>query len=432
MPTDSSCQQKLRSGNRVEHRIGIMSRLKRDECPAIVLGTGESALGAIRSLRRAGIPVAHSKKKTNLAAWSRFDISLDDWPAKALGPAELANWLRSTRLESAVLFPCSDAWVQSVALLDEATTQDFRRWTPGAAAVETMIDKNRFRAMLEELDLPHPRSWDLARDTDTWQVPGEAFNSAFLKPHDSLRFFSKFGVKGLFVSGRKDAFRKARQVWDEDIDLLLQEYIPGPPQNHYFIDGFHSKDGTVTQFLARQRLRMYPADFGNSTSMKTVALDAVRPALDCLTSIFSHTGFHGIFSAEFKRDERDGILRIIEINCRPWWFVDYADRCGLRTCKSAYRDALNLEIAAEAPYRLGELGTYPVYDWEVFTASGDRSASSFMTMITNWVRSYQPIFSWSDPMPVIVNFLRLARGAFQKRARNLFRSRVQEIPDQSR
>ena len=400
-----------------------MSRQRPPHCPVIVLGTGETAIGTIRSLRRAGIRVAYAKKKTDLAAWSRHDIGIDNWPAKVLSADALGQWLESSELTAAVLMPCSDAWVRSVSRLDAAIARRFRRWTPSPAAVDIMIDKNRFRSVLEKLGLPHPKSYALERDRDAWQVPDSVFESAFLKPHDSLRFFGEFGVKAWFAADRDDALRKARTVWEKDMDLLIQEYIPGPAHNHFFIDGFRSKDGSVNHFLARQRLRMYPRDFGNSTSMKTVPLDSVSPALETLTALIRHTDFHGIFSAEFKRDQRDNVLRIIEVNCRPWWFVDYADRCGLRVCNSAYRDALGLDVPTHEPYRLDKLGTYPIYDWKVFQTGSDRSFPRFVAMIVNWMRSYQPIFMWSDPIPAMVNFLRLLKTTLQRRVRHIVKTR---------
>ncbi|MEX2488627.1 MAG: hypothetical protein WD356_03800, partial [Pseudomonadales bacterium] len=284
--------------------------------------------------------------------------------------------------------PCSDAWTQSVSRLGEAASERFCRWTPSPETVDLMVDKNKFRAVLERLELPHPRSFVLQRDSSAWQIPDSVYEGAFLKPYDSLTFFAAFGVKAFSVSSADDAFDKVQAAWNKGIEMIIQEYVPGPPKNHYFIDGYRSKDGSVTQCLARQRLRMYPPDFGNSTDMMTVPLEPVQPALDTLHSLFDHTGFHGIFSAEFKLDERDELFKILEVNCRPWWFIDYADRCGLSVCRLAYADALGVPIPDQQPYKIGKRGTYPIYDWEVFRNSDHRGVVGFFALIFNWFRSY--------------------------------------------
>jgi len=387
---------------------------QQSEYPAIVLGTGETALGTIRSLHRAGIEVVYSADRSDIAGLSRFHKPLENWPTNVLGPVALEEWLESTGLDSAVLMPCSDSWTQSVSRLGEAASERFRRWTPSSDVVDLMVDKNRFRSVLEERELPHPKSFFLQRDRGAWQIPDSVFDSAFLKPHDSLTFFTAFGVKAFSVSGADDAFHKVQAAWDKGIEMIIQEYVPGPPTNHYFIDGYRSKDGSVTQFLARQRLQMYPPDFGNSTDMITVQLTSVQPALDTLHTLFDHTDFHGIFSAEFKLDDRDGLFKILEVNCRPWWFIDYADRCGLSVCRAAYADALDLPIPDQQPYKVGKRGTYPVYDWEAFRNNDDRSIVAFFVMIFDWFRSYQPVFSWLDPAPAVGNFYKLASGRVRR------------------
>jgi len=58
-----------------------------------------------------------------------------------------------------------------------------------------------------------------------------------------------------------------------------------------------------------------------------------------------------VFSAEFKFDERDGLFKILEVNARPWWYVDFAARCGVDVCRMAYRDALATRSSLSRPIR---------------------------------------------------------------------------------
>ena len=32
-------------------------------------------------------------------------------------------------------------------------------------------------------------------------------------------------------------------------------------------------------------------------------------------------------------------FKILEINARPWWYVELASRCGVDVCTMSYRDA---------------------------------------------------------------------------------------------
>ena len=73
---------------------------------------------------------------------------------------------------------------------------------------------------------------------------------------------------------------------------------------------------------------MHPPDFGNSSYMVSVPLQEAAGAVDTLRTIMGHTGFRGIFSAEFKRDADDGLFKLLEVNIRPWWYVEFNQRFG--------------------------------------------------------------------------------------------------------
>ncbi|MDJ0701605.1 MAG: hypothetical protein QNJ07_17295, partial [Woeseiaceae bacterium] len=120
-------------------------------------------------------------------------------------PADLNAWLAELPIGDAVLMPCSDEWVSAVARLPLSTMPRFRSWVPGTQAIDSLVNKDRFRERLESLDLPHPRTFALDRPDQLTSIPDHYFEHAFLKPHESQGFFSEFGVKALFVDNRDDA-----------------------------------------------------------------------------------------------------------------------------------------------------------------------------------------------------------------------------------
>jgi predicted ATP-grasp superfamily ATP-dependent carboligase len=177
--------------------------------------------------------------------------------------------------------------------------------------------------------------------------------------------------------------------------MMLQEYIPGPPTNHYFVDGFVDGAGVVRARFVRQRLRMYPPDFGNSTLMVSVPPEQAADALRTLDTLLADLQYRGIFSAEFKRDARDGRFNLIEVNARPWWYVEYAARCGVDVCAMAVQDALGRPVTSIERYTLGRRCAYPSYDWSAVRAEH----LGISTAMRDWIGAVQPVFKWSDPRP---------------------------------
>lgn len=370
-----------------------MTRASLRDIPVLALGTGITLLGVLRILGEDGAQVLALPDADPTTRHSRW---FHPAPAALAGltPDRLAGAL-SQVAEGTVLMPCSDAWVLAVAGLPESLRQRFPACVAPAEAIATLVDKARFRAVLERLALPHPRTRALAGLGEFDALPDAALASAFLKPADSQGFFARFRVKAFPVAGREETRRHLAECVESGFAMMLQEYIPGPPTSHYFVDGFVDRSGVVRARFARQRLRMFPADFGNSTLMVSVPPEQVADALRTLDALLADLHYRGIFSAEFKRDARDGRFNLIEVNARPWWYVEYAARCGVDVCALAVQDALGRPVTTIERYALGRRCAYPSYDW-----SAVREAHVGLgAALRDWLGAVQPVFKWNDPRP---------------------------------
>ncbi len=199
--------------------------------------------------------------------------------------------------------------------------------------------------------------------------------------------------------------------------MVVQEYVPGPGSNHYLIDGFIDAGGTVRALFARRRLRMYPPDFGDSTHMVSVPLSEVAPAVESLRTILAAVGYRGIFSAEFKKDERDGVFKILEVNARVWIYVEFAGRCGVDVCTMSYQDALGLPITAPADYRTGVRLVSPYLDLAAVRYAWRQGQMSAGAWLRSWAGAQQPAFNLSDPLPAIADWYEVSRKLLRRAVR---------------
>jgi D-aspartate ligase len=246
-------------------------------------------------------------------------------------------------------------------------------------------------------------------------VPDEIFNDAIIKPRDSQSFIARFGVKAYRVRSRREAAERLGILTAQGIAVILQEYIPGPPTDHFFVDGFVDRFGTMQGVFVRQRLRMHPFDFGNSTYMVSVDRDAAADAIASSTKLLAHAGYRGMFSAEFKRDQRDGRFKILEVNARAWWYVDFAARCGVDVCRMAYQDALELPVKPVRDYAVGRTLVFPYADHMACRALWDRGELSTLGWVRSWLTSTQPVFQLSDPLPAAVQTATMLGGYVRRR-----------------
>jgi len=369
--------------------------------PALVLGTGITVLGVIRGLGRAGINCYCLSSRLSFLESSRYCRTLPEHLGQLSAGDSLPEFLHKLPFQRAVLIPCSDEWVLASAQLEEPLKSRFLTSQPSAGTLDLLVDKGGLERLLSEKGLPHPRTVVLESEADLESLPDDMFENAFLKPRDSEHFFKTYWVKAFRVKSREDAIERYRRISQKGLEMVIQEYIPGPSDNHYFIDGFVDRNGRVCTTFARRRIRMYPPDFGNSSYMTTIPLEEVSQAVDTLTNMFEAIKYRGIYSAEFKRDERDGRYCLLEVNARPWWYIWFTEISGIPISAMAYRDALELEVTPVTDYAPGVSLVYPYYDLYACWQMNREGRLKLSTWTRQWMTAKQAVFCLSDPMPSI-------------------------------
>lgn len=388
--------------------------LKRSTPPAIVIGWGLTALGVLRILRRARIPAYSLNRCPSFETQSRWYRPLPGFRHHVDGARSLAEILRASELPGAVLLPCTDRAVNEIAALPPALAGRFHASVPPASVVARLTDKARFADLLEQVAVPSPLTVIVNESSDVDSLPDTAFHDAFLKPRDSASFIARYKLKAMRVATREEAKRRLAQVHGDGLGVILQEFIPGPGSNHYLIDGLSDSRARIRTLFARRRMRIHPAEFGNSSYMASIPLWTVAAAAESLKKIIAALGYRGIFSAEFKFDERDQQFKILEINARAWWYVEFAARCGIDVCRMAYDDALGREVAERWDYRIGERLINPYLDFFAALEEWRAGRLSLAGWARSWVGAQQPHFNWSDPVPAICNWAEHTRNAVRR------------------
>jgi D-aspartate ligase len=366
--------------------------------PAVVLGSGITALGVVRSLGRRGITPYLVCRAGDFAGRSRWRRSLRSEIAESAEPRPLATWLEQLDLERAVLVPCTDLWSTAVAGLPAGFSERFPSSMPSASILELLVDKALFARKLAELGVPHPRTIEIGSDGD---LPAGDLDGYFLKPRNSQLFNQRYHTKAFSFRSRQEALERLGAIRGAGLEAVLQEYVPGEPTAHYFLDGFVDRSGRILAMFARQRLRMFPPDFGNSSLMVSVSLDEAAGAVESIERLLAGIGYRGIFSGEFKRDARSGEFKLLEVNSRPWWYIEFAAHCGVDVSVLAYRDALELPVEPVTSYRVGERCVLLPQEIRAFLHTRRKGSLSLGSWLRSWVGAVPTIFRWDDPLPAV-------------------------------
>jgi len=383
--------------------IKQLSKTKR--LPAIILGADITALGVIRCLSRQNVKTFYISDKNDFVKCSRWTDPITVSMAPFPTAEDITKILESLDIERAVLFPCSDSFLNAVVELPPEVKSRFLSSLPSQEVLDTFVNKGKFARVLKEADIPHPETVIIDSADKIKNLDSEYFDNFFLKPFNSKEFQHYFHIKAIRVFSRDDALNKFNNIHKKVEFMMLQKYIPGPANEHYFIDGFMDRGGDVRTLFARKRERIYPPDFGNSSYCVSVPLDTVSDALESNRKLLKHIGYRGIFSAEFKFDRRDNLFKILEVNARPWWYIEFAAQCGVDTCQMAYLDALGEPVAPVGAYREGVGCMYSFDDFRVALRMFFKGDLSCLTWCRQFLTAKKPIYSLDDPFPALCNFL---------------------------
>ena len=383
------------------HNGPVSNVLPAAPVPVLIFGAHIAALGVLRVLVKRGIECYVVDETTNVIARSRWYRPTERTLPESADSDALAGFLQALPVPRAVLIPCSDQWALAVAGLPAETRQRFPASVAARETVEQCVDKDRFRALVDRLDIPRPRTVLIREPADLDRATDDDLANGFLKPTESHRHNRRFGTKGFFVRSRDAARRLVEEASAAGITFMLQEWIPGDMSKTFLIDGFVDREGTITAMVARRRVRMDPPRLANTCSDVTIPVSDVSDCLPALRTLLAAVDYRGIFNVEFKLDERDGRFKIIELNPRPFWLIGHIARAGVDLPWMSYLDAQELPVPAAAPYQVGRYGLYEIPDATAIA----RAWSSFRRpegpVLEPWLRGDRALFWWSDPLPAL-------------------------------
>jgi predicted ATP-grasp superfamily ATP-dependent carboligase len=295
----------------------------------VIDGGGHGVLAIARSLGRRRIPVWVASNQLPLATHSRYTQASLPWPASLTMQQQaehLVELARCSRLDGWVLIAASDESAELLGRYREVLAPIFRFSTSSWEVVRDAVDKRRSYALAQRAGVSHPKT-SYPQNVDEL-MRAETDFPAILKPAVKDRSNALTQAKAWKVRNRDQLIRRYREALTMMAPgaIMLQELIPGGNENQYSYAAL-CRDGASVASLVARRLRQYPVEFGRSSSLvETIDLPEVE---DCARRLLGAMGFSGIVEVEFKRDPRDGELKLLDINPRAWRWMSLGPRVGV-------------------------------------------------------------------------------------------------------
>jgi predicted ATP-grasp superfamily ATP-dependent carboligase len=372
--------------------------------PALLLGGGVVAISVARGLSRAGIPVIGLGHRDDPLRRSRCRAEFIDTGAGTGVQDRWLEWLETGPHDGAIL-PCNDDALELVARNRPRLVE--LGYAPVEADDEVllaMLDKARTAELAGRAGVELPRTAVVERGRSlTEPLAGFAFPCA-LKPRESHRFAHHFGMRRkLLVVESRERLEAELAGLPAGLEMIATEIVPGPDRycSYYsYID----ERGEPLFHYTKQKLRQFPTHFGLGTFHHS---DWNPEVAEAGLSFFRGIGLRGLGCVEFKRDERDDRLKLIECNHR-FTAADALQRaCGLELGLLAYERALGRAGEPPGEYRRGVGLWFPFEDLRALLAyrrTGELSIGAWLRSLARPLRL--PVASLRDPLPGLLGALR--------------------------
>ena len=385
--------------------------------PAILLGGDFTALSVARSLAGAGIPVHALGLPLEPLRYSRFCV---EFVNGAHDPQARWRDYLANAPPGAVVLPCSDDGVELVATHHSTLLERGLVSVEASANVlHAMLDKERTYALAVEAGIAAPATFTVGGEDDLRAAADKIGFPCALKPAHSHRFVRHFPFKGFVAddwAGLEEAFGRAG---DLGLKMMLTELISGPDDAYPSCFSYLDEHGEPLFTLTKRKLRQYPIGFGSACYHVT---DWDPEVAELGIHFLSSIGMRGFAHVEFKRDARDGELKLIECNPRFTGTTGLFKAAGADLPLFIYNRLVGRRSSPIGDYRKGIGMWWPLNDVRAFRAYRRRGELTFARWARSLLRPQRlPLASWRDPMPTLVSLARRIGPAMRKLGRSIRR-----------
>lgn len=150
-----------------------------------------------------------------------------------------------------------------------------------------------------------------------------------------------------YADSAADLARDLASRPDHEFPVLLQERLVGPGLGVFVC--MHL--GRAVATFSHRRLRERPPWGGVSVLCESAAVDPV--AGDHAVRLLEAIGWQGVAMVEFKRDNRDGVPKLMEINGRFWGSLQLAIDAGVNFPALLMQTLSGEPFGPQSPYRIG-------------------------------------------------------------------------------
>lgn len=387
--------------------------------PAIVLSSDTMGLAVIRSLGAHGVPViAVYYERRDMGYVSKYVKTKILAPHPEKDEDDFIKLLVACAKNygGGLLIPADDPTLVAVSrhksVLDRHYAVACTKWN----TTRRFIDKKHTYMLANSIDIAVPKTMvpESIADLERW---GEVVGfPALVKPRQSHRYFHRFKRKCTCADNFDQMLAAYTEAITENIDVMLQEFIPGDDTHNVNYNSYYLNGMPLVEFTA-EKVRLSPPLFGLPRVVVSKGItEVIEPARTFLQAL----GYYGYSCTEFKRDARDGVYKLMEVNGRHNRSGLLAVCCGINFPWIEYKHQIRGEIPTQCDYRKGVYWIDELRDVVDSVKYRNQEGCPFIEYIRPYLRRHVfSVLDWKDPKPFFkrcLNGLKRVSGFHKNRS----------------
>jgi predicted ATP-grasp superfamily ATP-dependent carboligase len=389
------------------------------DTPAVVVGAGINGLGVARSLALERVPV-----------WLLdTDARRPEMRTSAANPVTVRSLQGGTLIEELVrlaetrfagvrpvLFLTQEESVKAVSHHRDRLADLYRFSLPSVEIVDTLLHKQGFQRLAEQLDSPIPPLVHVRTPADLPALEKLRY-PVVIKPGERNADYGHQFKKAYRVDNVAEGVELIRRILPVMADSVVQEWIEGPDSSIYFCLQYLDRQGKVAASFTGSKIRSWPPQVGGTASC--VAAPEFHEELSAMTTQFLRAaGVVGMASMEYKRDVRSHEFRMVEPTVgRTDYQEEVATLNGTNLPYAAWCSELGRPLPTPAPTARPVVWRVQSEDMQSAAAQGQSLAHGY----PGNGRVADALWRWNDPLPGLVQRLQRIRHALHNRTLKLLR-----------
>ena len=296
--------------------------------PAIILTGFTAGLGVIRALGQNGVPIILvSTAKKEYARKSKYVKETIFAPDPEKNGSDYIHLLleNSNDFGGSLVIPTSDETLTLISQNLGALKPYYSVACADWEVVGKFLEKKYTSQIALETGVPAPKTIIPKNLTELEDYAQNVQYPCLVKPSQGHLYYSKFNKKMTLVYNPDQMQAAYSEAKAENLEIMIQEFIPGDDDAGANYNSYYWEGEPICEFAAK-KIRNAPPVIGSPCALISKDIPEIH---EYGRMILKKVNYSGFSCMEFKKDERDGVYKLMEVNARHNLSTSLAVRCGM-------------------------------------------------------------------------------------------------------